>query len=274
MTTTVAATRSSGSVVVLTKHGGVGEILLNRPERLNAIDCPLAQGLVDALEDCEGDRGVRVVVLRGAGRLFCAGGDIKEMAASVANGAPERFLRDVTALVHRVILAIRRLPQPVVAEVRGGAHGAGLSLALACDLVVAAEDATFSTAFVNIGASPDSGATFFLPRLLGRLRASTLLLLSETIDARGAQALGLVARVASVDELAGVTNGVALELARRSAPALARTKRLVDASLTQGLEAQLEDERVALTVGGRTTDFVEGVQAFLDKRPPEFRDPA
>lgn len=268
------AARVSDAPVLSSKRNGVAEIVLNRPDRLNAADCALAQALLEALEDCERDRDVRVVVLRGAGRAFCAGGDIKEMAASAADGEPERFLRDVTEILNRVILAIRRLPKPVIAEVRGGAHGAGLPLALACDVVVASEEATFSTAFVNLGASPDTGATFFLPRLLGRLRATALLFLSATIDAATAHELGLIARVVPDADLAHATDALALELTRRSAPALARTKLLLDASLTQGLEAQLEDERAALTAGGRTSDFREGVQAFLDKRPPEFRDPA
>jgi 2-(1,2-epoxy-1,2-dihydrophenyl)acetyl-CoA isomerase len=271
MTATADDARSDECAPVrLIRRGSVADIVLSRPERLNALDARAGVALVAATEDIRRDGRTRVVVVRGAGAGFCAGGDVKRMLAGVANGRAEQVLRDIAAAVHAGILALTRLPMPVIAAVHGPAHGAGFSLALACDLIVATESATFSQAFVRVGATPDSGSSYFLPRLVGRQLANELIMLGDVIDAHRAHRLGVVNRVVAERELDAAVAELAERLARGPAHALAWAKELIAGSFAASLEHQLEQERDRLGRLAGTDDFREGVSAFADKRRAGF----
>ncbi|HEY9392430.1 MAG TPA: enoyl-CoA hydratase [Mycobacteriales bacterium] len=259
-----------GSPVRLLRRDAVAEIVLSRPERRNALDAATGAALLDAVEEVRHSDQIRAVVLRGAGEAFCAGGDVKAMAAGVRAGRGEPLLREISRAVHNAIVAIVRLPKPVIACVHGPAHGAGFSLALACDLVVAAQDATFCQAFVRIGATPDSGSSFFLPRLVGRQIAAELILLGDVVDAAEAHRLGLVNRVVPRDELHDHVLALAERLTHGPAAAYAGVKRLLGAAAVGGLEQHLEEERRCLGEMAATDDFREGVEAFVARRPARF----
>jgi Enoyl-CoA hydratase/carnithine racemase len=256
-----------GSPVRVVHRGPIAEVVLTRPDRRNALDAATGRALADAIEELRGCGRTRVVVLRGEGTAFCAGGDVKDMLAGVRAGRAEQLLREIAGVVHTAIAGIARLPKPVIASVHGQAYGAGFSLALACDLVVAAEDATFCQAFVKLGVTPDSGSSFFLPRIVGRQIASELMMLGDAIDAREAHRLGLVNRVVPRDDLDGHALALAERLARGPAEAYARVKRLIALGVQTGLEQQLENERQSLSESAVTDDFRKGVESFIAKRP-------
>jgi 2-(1,2-epoxy-1,2-dihydrophenyl)acetyl-CoA isomerase len=246
--------------------GAVATITLDRPDALNALTIPMKSELLRALGTVARDRAVRAVVLTGAGRAFCAGQDLKERQADDA--APLAVeLRD---RYNPVIRAMRALDQPIVGAINGVAAGAGASLAFACDLRIAAETATFVLAFGRIGLVPDSGATWFLPRLVGAGKAAELALLGETLDAATAERLGAVARVVPGDALAAEARSMADRLAALAPGALAATKRALDRAWGQDLDATLEDEADRQGVAGASRDHAEGMAAFLEKRPPRF----
>jgi len=251
------------------KADGIATITMNRPERLNALDVETGAELLKAVEDCEADREVRVVVLAGAGRAFSAGGDVKAFSESLDD--PASYFKQLIPRLHAGILAIRRIPKPVIARVHGFAAGAAMSLTMACDLVVAAESARFNIAYVGVGLSPDGGATYFLPRLMGPRKALEIFLTGEIIGAAEAARLGLVNRVVPDAELEEATRDLALRLARGPALALARSKELVNRSLGATLEGQLDDEEETILRSVTSEDFGEGVRAFVEKREPEFR---
>jgi 2-(1,2-epoxy-1,2-dihydrophenyl)acetyl-CoA isomerase len=256
--------------VLVEKAEGVGTIVLNRPDALNAMDLDLTEGLSRAVEECEGDAAVRVVVIVGAGRAFSAGGDLRGMTSSKELDPPG-YLKRLTLVLHPAISCLTRMPKPVIARVQGAASGAGLSLMLACDLVVAAESARFNTAYMRVALSPDGSSTYFLPRLVGLKKALELFLLCETIDAAEALRLGLVNRVVPDAELEGITTEMARRLARGPALAMAKAKELVYRSLGESLESQMENEGQAIVVCGGSDDFQEGAQAFFEKREARFR---
>ena len=212
------------------------------------------------------DRVVRAVVLTGAGRAFCAGQDLKERlepdAAPLAIEVRERY--------NPIVLAMWRLDRPIVGAINGVAAGAGASLAFACDIRVAAEGASFILAFGRIGLVPDSGATWFLPRLVGPAKAAELALLGESLSAADAERFGLVARVVPAETLTETARQVAVRLAGLAPLALAQTKRALQRSWSVDLETALEDEAYRQGVAGATADHAEGLQAFLEKRPPRF----
>ncbi len=244
---------------------GVATITLNRPDAMNALNADLRGELRQALKALARDATARVVVLTGAGRAFCAGADLR-------GGAGEReFRRVIVDEYNPIIEAMRELPKPIIAKVNGAAAGAGLSLALAADLVVAAESARFVVAFHRIGLVPDSGLTRVLVRALGRHRAFELLLGERHIDAAEAAAAGLVAASVPDARLDEVVDDLARRLARGPTAGIALTKRLVnlaeDASLAEGLAAEAALQEVA----GRTDDHAEGIAAFGEKRDPTFR---
>ncbi len=251
------------------KADGIATITMNRPERLNALDVETGAELLKAVEDCEADPEVRVVVLAGAGRAFSAGGDVKAFSESLDD--PTSYFKQLIPRLHAGILAIRRIPKPVIARVHGFAAGAAMSLTMACDLVVAAENARFNVAYVGVGLSPDGGATYFLPRLVGPRKALEIFLTGEIIGAAEAARLGLVNRVVPDAELEEATRDLALRLARGPALALARSKELVNRSLGATLEGQLDDEEETILRSVTSEDFGEGVRAFVEKREPEFR---
>lgn len=244
----------------------VATITLDRPEALNALTIPMKRALLAALEAVAADRSIRAVVLTGAGRAFCAGQDLRER---LEPGAPP-LGEELRERYNPIVLALRALPQPVVAAVNGVAAGAGASLAFACDLRVAADTARFVLAFDRIGLVPDSGATWTLPRLVGAGRAAELALLGDAVTAEEALRIGLVGRVVPADELPGAARDLALRLAAGAPAALAATKRLLADAFDRDLAAALEAEAEAQDALGRTADHAEGIAAFTEKRPPRF----
>ena len=245
----------------------IATITLDRADALNALTIALKQDLLGAFRAVGRDRGVRAVVLTGAGRAFCAGQDLKERlepdAAPLATELRERY--------NPIVRAMRALDQPIVGAVNGVAAGAGASLAFACDVRVASEHAAFRLAFGRIGLVPDSGATWFLPRLVGPARAAELALLDEPLSAVDAERIGLVARVVPADSLAAEARAVASRLASFAPGALALTKHALDRSWSISLDAALEDEAHRQGIAGATADHREGIAAFLEKRQPVFR---
>ncbi|MCC7273754.1 MAG: enoyl-CoA hydratase/isomerase family protein [Alphaproteobacteria bacterium] len=258
--------------VLVATRDAVAHVTLNRPAVLNALDAPMAALLVEALERLEMDPAVRVVVLKGAGAGFMAGGDVKLFAGLADRPLAERR-RTITALIHAfhpAIVAMRRMPQPVIACVHGVAAGAGMSLMAAADLAIAGASATFTLAYARIGTSPDGGATWFLPRLVGQRRAMELALLPDRFDAARAEAIGLVNRVVPDDRLEAETAAIAARLAAGPGAAFANTKRLIHRSLEASFEGQLQAELESFASLTMTADFAEGTRAFAEKRPPRF----
>jgi 2-(1,2-epoxy-1,2-dihydrophenyl)acetyl-CoA isomerase len=249
---------------------GVLKLTLNRPDVLNSFHAPMGAELQAVLAEAADDAGVRAIVITGAGRAFCAGQDLDE-AKPVPGAPPTDFAAHVRKLYNPVVRAIRRLPKPVVAAVNGVAAGAGANLALACDFVIASSQASFLQAFTKIGLVPDTGGTFFLPRLVGLARASAMMLLAEKVTAQQALDYGMIYRVTEPDRLDEESFDFARSLATRATFGLGLTKRLLNASLGNNLDAQLEMEADLQGTAGRSEDYAEGVTAFLEKRPPAFR---
>ena len=256
--------------VLLRRDGAVARIVLNRPEALNAFDVPTTAGFGQALEACREDDAIRVVVVTGSGRAFSAGGDVREFVAAMDHD-PAAYIRELATAMHeRMVLPIRQLPKPVIASINGTAAGGGLSLALACDLRIAAEDARLTMAYSSIGLAADGGSSYFLPRLVGPARAAELLLFADVFDGRRALELGLVNRVVPAAELEAATADWAARLAARSAGALAEIKSLLARSPGHDLETQLTAEVAAMARLAGEADFREGVAAFVARRPPRF----
>ena len=247
---------------------GVAHVLLNRPDAMNTMDLALAQGLLEAARACHFDASVRAVLVRGAGRAFCAGGDLQSFSRS---GEPSRTLKELTTPLHAAISLLVRLDAPVVAAVHGSAAGAGLGLVLACDLAVAAESARFTMAYTAVGLSPDGSSSYFLPRLVGLRRALDLTLTNRALSAAEALDLGLVSQVAPDDALFDEAEALAARLAAGPTRAYGAAKRLLHQSLDTPLETQMEVEGRLISASGATADGREGIEAFLSKRPPKFR---
>jgi 2-(1,2-epoxy-1,2-dihydrophenyl)acetyl-CoA isomerase len=251
--------------VEVTREGAVLTITLNRPDVLNALNKAVHDGLHDALELAK-DPSVRAVVITGAGRGFCVGQDLQEFSSGAGTVAD-----NLRSNYHRNVLAIRALEKPVIAAVNGPAAGAGMSLALACDVRIASDSATFVPAFVNIGLVPDSGGTFFVTRLLGYARAFEWLCSGRRLSAAEAHAWGLVSEVVEADSLATRAAELAAELAALPTQAIGMTKRLLDRASGSTLGEQLEWEAQLQAAATQSEDFREGVQAFLEKRKPSFK---
>lgn len=248
---------------------GVATITFNRPAVMNALDAEMIRAFRAGCERAAADAKARVIVLRGAGPAFVAGGDVamfRDKLAVMATLVPE-----LAADLHHGILALRRAPQPVIAAVHGAVAGAGFSIMLACDLVLAEAGTQFSLAYSRIGASPDGGATWFLPQLTGYQKAMELMLLADTADAETMRQLGAVNRVVAADQLAAETEKLARRLAAGPARAYAETKSLANRAMHAGLAAQLDAEALAFARCAKTEDFVEGVTAFTDKRKPQYK---
>lgn len=255
--------------VLLAIDEGVASISLNRPEVMNAMDGDMMIQLRAATELVQQDPAVRVVVLRGAGAAFCAGGDVAsfhEMIDTLPTSI-QRLGREM----HFAFWALRRSPKPVVAVVHGAVAGAGFSLLCAADLAIAAAETKFTLAYANIGASPDGGSSHFLPRLVGYKRAIQLALLPDAFDAATALNYGLVNWVVPVEQLAQESERIVARLAKGPTIAYGEAKRLLNASFDRGMESQMEDELVAFAKCARTQDLREGVAAFVQKRKPTFR---
>src|SRR5207245_2269620 len=255
--------------IKVAEDNGIVTITLNRPERLNAFIGHMRRDLAEALEEAGSDPDVRAVVLTGAGRVFCAGGDVNFMAELVERNDAEEFARLLGA-ARRVILGIRHMNKPVIASINGPASGAGFNLALACDLRIASSDATFTQSFVKIGFHPDWGGTYFLPRMVPSNIACELFFLGDTVDARRALQLGLVNWVVAPEVLESETYKLAERLRDGAAVSIAAAKQAVYASEHDSLERMLQYEVDAQLRCFESEDGREGVRAFLEKRPPNF----
>ena len=254
----------------LEMRDSVALLTLNRADALNALTPAMGREFRGAFSEAR-ERGARAIVLTGGGRAFCAGGDLREMRRlAEKEGRLEAFFDEPLHLIHGCIRIIRETPLPVVAAVNGIAVGGGCNLALACDLVLAAESAQFGQAFIKIGLTPDCGGTFILPRLIGLKRAAELLMTGDTVDAKQAAEWGMINRVVRDEELMREALSLAERLASAPTVALARIKQLLEQSATSDYNAQLDLEHKAQIQSGQTKDFREGVAAFLEKRPPKF----
>jgi 2-(1,2-epoxy-1,2-dihydrophenyl)acetyl-CoA isomerase len=261
------ATWKEGTVaeVELTREDGVLTITLNRPDVLNALNAAVHAGLAAALKEARG-ADVRAVVLTGAGRGFCVGQDLAEFRGGAADVGSR-----LRSQYHPNVVAIRSLEKPVLAAVNGAAAGAGLSLACACDLRIAADSATFVPAFVNVGLVPDSGGTFFVTRLVGYARAFEWLCSGRRLTAAQAHAWGVVSEVVESERLSSRAAELARAFGDLPTGAIGMTKRLLDRAAAASLDDQLEWEAQLQTAATRSEDFKEGVAAFLEKRPARFR---
>ncbi len=251
--------------ILFTAADGVATLTLNRPDKLNALNDQLHLDIADALGKVETDPAIRALVITGAGRGFCSGADLSERLGR-QGGTNDALDRYYHPRLHR----LRGLKKPVIAAVNGPAAGAGMSLALACDIVIAAQSATFIQAFTRIALIPDAGSTFFLPRLIGIARAKGLTLLAEPLGAAQAEAWGLIWKAVPDDMLMAEATTLARKLAQGPTFALGLTKTAIDASLENDLDSQLALERDFQQAASGGQDFREGVTAFLEKRPARF----
>jgi 2-(1,2-epoxy-1,2-dihydrophenyl)acetyl-CoA isomerase len=255
--------------ILFSSEGGIARLTLNRPERLNSFNDAMHAEVRDALARVKADPSVRVLLLTGAGRGFCAGQDLGDRA--VAPGAePVDLGASIERNYRPLVLALRRLPLPVICAVNGVAAGAGANIALACDIVIAAKSASFIQAFSKIGLIPDSGGTYFLPRLVGRARAIGLSMLGERLIAEQAAEWGLIWQCVEDNELHETVEKLLRTLASAPTAGLAATKRALYASADNTLETQLDLERDLQRELGRSADYQEGVAAFTAKRAPRF----
>jgi len=258
--------------VVVERHGGVLEIILNRPEILNAVDQEAITALAAAVAEAAEDPATRAVLLRGAGTHFCAGGDITMFAELIRLAPAERqkALYRIVDSLHPLLVRMRHMPKPVVVAVQGAAAGVGLSFVLAADLALAADDAVFTSGYIHLGTSPDGGMTATLPHIVGLKHAAELMLLGDRFDAQRALALGLINRVVPAAALGDEAMALAARLAAGPTHAYGRTKALLQATLGDAFDAQLRRETEAFSACAATEDFAEGVRAFLEKRRGVF----
>jgi 2-(1,2-epoxy-1,2-dihydrophenyl)acetyl-CoA isomerase len=251
--------------IIYEKKNGVATVTLNRPQAMNAFTIQMNGELQQALKDADDDKSIRCILLTGAGRGFCAGQDLKGRTPE-KKGSLGASLRK---LYNPIILRLQRTEKISVAAVNGVAAGAGCNLALACDLRVASEDATFIQAFARVGLAPDCGGSIVLPRLVGLSKAMELLLLAEPVDAREALRIGLVAKVFPAEDLAGAARAIAEKIAH-GPRSIGLIKRAVNRAVMHDLAAQLDYEAYLQEIAGRSADYDEGVRAFIEKRSPVF----
>jgi 2-(1,2-epoxy-1,2-dihydrophenyl)acetyl-CoA isomerase len=253
--------------VLVETHETYRRITLNRPDRLNTLNTEMHGALMAALAEAEADPACRAILLTGAGRGFCAGQDLGDVAVK-DDGPPD--LKVVLERYNALVRKLRGLAMPVVCAVNGVAAGAGANLALACDIVLAAKSANFIQAFSRIGLIPDCGGTWFLPRLVGAARARGLAILAEPLPAERAAEWGLIWQAVDDDKLMETAGALTARLAQQATIGIALTKRALDAAETNTLDAQLDVERDLQDEAGRTSDYAEGARAFIEKRAPNF----
>jgi 2-(1,2-epoxy-1,2-dihydrophenyl)acetyl-CoA isomerase len=260
---------ASHETVDVTRDGSAARILLNRPDALNAWNEQFGRDLLDAVSTVSADESVRAVLITGAGRGFSSGADLKEQRGSGDGGLPDLGAR-LEEIYHPIITELREMPKPVVAAVNGPAVGIGCSLALAADLIVAAESAYFLLAFVNIGLVPDGGSTAFIPGRVGYARAAEMAMLGERVPAQQALDWGLVNQVVADGELESASTALLERLANGPTRSYAGAKRLLNRRVYADLAGQLDAEAEVQRSQGQSKDFVEGVIAFVEKREPSF----
>ena len=245
----------------------VATLTLNRPEKYHSFVREMALDLQEKLEACKNDNNIRAIVITGSGKAFCAGQDLGE--ATDPNGPALQKI--VNEHYNPIIRQIRNIEKPIIAAVNGVAAGAGASIALCCDIVIAKESAVFVQAFSKIGLVPDSGATFFLPRLIGFQKATALMMNADPITAKEAERLGMIYKVVEESKFEDEIIAFSEKLAKMPTKGIGLTKKLLNQSINNSLEQQLYEEEIAQTIAGKTNDYKEGVSAFLEKRKPNFK---
>lgn len=243
-------------------------LTLNRPEVFNSFNREMALLLQSELDACENNPDIRAIVITGMGKAFCAGQDLKEVTSPELNPGFKKILEEH---YNPIISRIRSIEKPVIGAIKGVAAGAGANIALACDVVIASENASFIQAFSKIGLIPDSAGTFFLPRLIGFQKASALMMLGDKVSAQDAEKMGMVYKVISSENFSEEVNTIANTLANMPTKALGLTKRLLNQSMTNSLEEQLDLESKLQIEAAQSGDYAEGVDAFVNKRKPEFK---
>lgn len=261
--------------VLLEKDEGVATITLNRPDALNTINMQLREELIEVLKEVSEDKEVRAVLITGAGRAFCAGGDVKLQLERMERGErpveTKEIIQSPRIGLGTAVILISNMEKPVIAAVNGVAAGAGCSLALACDIVFASDKARFSAAFVRIGLMPDTGGTYFLPRHVGLHKAKDLVFTGDMIDATEAERIGLVNKVVPADELMEYADNYARRLAKGATRAIGMAKIAMNRAVTVDLTSALEFEAYAQSICWQLEDHKEGVDAFKEKREPVFK---
>lgn len=248
-------------------ESGVATITLNRPDVFNALNDEITYELQDALKAVSKDNAVRVVVLTGEGKAFCSGQDLK-----AASGQQKRsFLDSLHKRYNPIVRAMRSLPKPIICRLNGVAAGAGCSLALACDMIVASEDATLIEVFINIGLVPDSGSSYFLPRLVGMAKAFELCSMGSRVKAREAMEIGLINKAVPADQLDAAVKEYTDYFSKAPTKSIGLIKKMLNKSATSSLDDMLEYEAYCQEIAGNSEDYKEGVKAFLEKRKAEFR---
>ena len=255
------------SSILFQTENNVAFVTLNRPEKFNSFNRDMALALQQRLDACENDESIRCIYITGNGKAFCAGQDLAE---AMDPQGPE--LEEIVGEHYNpVILRLRNIEKPVIAAVNGVAAGAGANIALACDIVLASESASFIQAFSKIGLIPDSGGTFFLPRLIGLQRAAALMMTGDKVTAQEAEGMGMIYKSFAEDVFETESKKLAMQLAQMPTKGIGLTKRLLNASYNHSLEQQLELEKKIQAEAATTYDFEEGVNAFLEKRKPVFK---
>ena len=258
----------SNNSIVLRIEDHVAHIALNRPEVFNSFNREMALNLQSVLDECESNDGIRAIVLTGNGKAFCAGQDLKEVTDPELNPGFKKILEEH---YNPIIKRIREIKKPIIGAINGVAAGAGANIALACDIVVAHEKVSFIQAFSLIGLVPDSGGTFFLPRLVGFQKAQALAMLGDKVSAEEAERIGMIYRMIPIESFEQEVHNLATKLASMPTKALGLIKDLFNQSMTNDLEAQLALESVHQIASAQTHDYKEGVAAFIEKRKPNFK---
>ena len=247
----------------------VAHITLNRPDAANSINEDMGKDLMHAALRCDEDPEIRAVLISGAGKIFSSGGDLK--AFSAKGDQLPYHVKEITTYLHAAMSRLTRMDAPVVAAVHGAVAGAGISIAIACDIVVAAETTRFMVAYTRAGLVPDGSSTYFLPRIIGLKRALELTLTNRMFSAQEALQWGLITRVVPDNELLAQARAIAVQLAAGPTRAYGSSKRLLHSGWTETLETQMENESQAIANSARTADAREGIKAFLEKRPPKYK---
>ena len=256
------------NTVLFSVEGGVCNITLNRPDVFNSFNEELSAEFIDALKKANKEAEVRVVVISGTGKAFCSGQDLKDMKGKTGE---RRLSESVVRRYNPMILAIREMAKPVICKLNGVAAGAGASLALACDIIVAAETASLIEVFANVGLVPDSGSSFFLPRLVGYNKAFELITLASKVTAKEALDLGFIYKVVAPEALDTTVNELAQRYATGPTKAYGMVKKMLNKAYTSGLNDMLQYEAYCQELAGKSEDYTEGVTAFVEKRKPVFK---